>query len=106
MLGVTLGPFICCYSCSFKRAVAQSFLPCSACRHADRTISSSSFGASKDVWRMVSEDSGSSRHVNQSFLLIVRTPRFVTALILGRVPGDTSEFPAYSQILFSELQRS
>ena len=39
-----------------------------ACRHADRTISSSS---NLDVRRMVSEDSD---QINQSFLLIVPTP--------------------------------
>jgi hypothetical protein len=43
-------------------------------------------------------------HRFESFLLIARTPRVVTALTVGRVPGDTPGFPAYSQILFSELQ--
>jgi hypothetical protein len=32
------------------------------------------------VRRVVSEDSGSSRHKDQSFLLIVRTPELVTAV--------------------------
>ena len=40
----------------------------------------------------------------ESFLLIARTPRIVTALTLGRVPGDPPGFPANNQILFTELQ--
>src|ERR1051326_2847317 len=46
----------CCYDyrCFQTAVAARTFLPRSACRHADRTISSPSF---ESVWRMVSEDS-------------------------------------------------
>ena len=53
---------------------------------------------------MASEDSGLSRRVNQSFLLIARTRRVVTALNCRASTAGFSGFPAYSQILFSELQ--
>src|SRR5580700_4152646 len=45
-----------CYRRRQEASRARAFLPGSACRHADRTISSPpSFGS---AWRMVSEDSG------------------------------------------------
>ena len=65
--------------------VGRSFLPASACRHTDRTISSRRFR--QRVWRMVSEDSEevhtgprtwSGASAPRSFLLIVRTGRIVT----------------------------
>ena len=71
---------------------ASLYLP--ACRHADRTISSP---ANAGVWRMASEDSARGE---QSFLLIVRTRRIVTASA-GSSAGF-SEFPAYSQILLRQ----
>src|SRR5271156_5293344 len=40
-----------------NRPGARTFLPGSACRHADRTISSPSQGC-EGAWHMVSEDSG------------------------------------------------
>ena len=46
----------------------------------------------KKVWRMASEDSA---HIEQPFLLIVRTRRIVTASCSS---AGFSEFPAYSQI--------
>ena len=55
---------------------------------------------------MVSEDSGPRTRASQSFLLIVRTPRIVTSLEVQGVPEDSPDVPAYSQILFSKLQRS
>jgi hypothetical protein len=51
-----------------------------------------------DVRRMVSEDSGSSRETNRSFLLIVRTGRFVTARERRASSAGYSEFPAYSRM--------
>src|ERR1700684_151224 len=45
-----------CYS-RHEVSGARAFLPGSACRHADRTISSPS--TSEGAWHMVSEDSGS-----------------------------------------------
>src|SRR5680860_173066 len=62
--------------------VARSFLPGSACRHAGRTISSPFRPVSgNDVRRMVSEDSRRPFGTNgiESFLLIDRTDRIVTA---------------------------
>src|SRR5436309_15502785 len=58
-------------------AGARSFLPGSACRHADRTISSPE-QSHPGVRRMVSEDSV--RRSAQPFLLIDRTRHAVTAL--------------------------
>ena len=49
----------------------------------------------KRAWRIVSEDSGDRR----PFLLIVRTPRIVTAADAAST-GGFSEFPAYSQVYF------
>src|ERR1700674_5018156 len=46
-----------CYHRS-NRSGARAFLPGSACRHADRTISSRSQDC-EGAWHMVSEDSGS-----------------------------------------------
>ena len=47
----------------------------------------------KRAWRIVSEDSGDRR----PFLLIVRTPRIVTAADAAST-GGFSEFPAYGQV--------
>jgi hypothetical protein len=52
---------------------------------------------SRTVWRMASEDSA---HAEQSFLLIVRTRRIVTARCSS---AGFSGFPAYSQILLRQL---
>jgi hypothetical protein len=64
-----------------------------ACRHADGTISSAPVEPS-GVWslRILLEE--------QSFLLIVRTRRIVTA---RRSSAGFSGFPAYSQILLRQL---
>src|SRR5262245_46342711 len=72
------------------REAGRTFLPSSACRHAVRTISSSTF---VEVWRVVSEDSES--FLTRSFLLIVCTGRVFT---ISRSVGY-SDFPAYSQLL-------
>src|SRR3984885_9279092 len=47
----------CCYTERLLVQVARSFLPDSACRHADRTISSLTM-LLMSAWRVVSEDSG------------------------------------------------
>ena len=47
----------------------------------------------KRAWRIVSEDSG----VSRSFLLIVRTSWFITAVHTASTRGF-SGFPAYSQV--------
>jgi hypothetical protein len=87
----TLGPFICCAS-SLRGGVAHPLCtsPCSS----DYLI------AEISVWRLVSEDSSIAL---RSFLLIVRTSRFLTAV---RGSGGSTGVPANGQILFSELQRS
>jgi hypothetical protein len=51
----------------------------------------------RTVWRMASEDSA---RIEQSFLLIVRTRRIVTAHCSS---AGFSGFPAYSQILLRQL---
>jgi len=89
--------------CSVKRLqvslhlfhVARSFLPCSPCRHEARTVSSAvSLDFTRAVWRTVSEDP----RAHSSFLLIVRTSRFVTRSRASS--GRYSDVPAYSQIYF------
>src|SRR5580700_8223461 len=47
-----------CYRRRLLASGTRSFLPGSACRHADRTISSPLRISENGAWRMVSEDSG------------------------------------------------
>jgi hypothetical protein len=86
----------------FSRFRARTFLPRSACCHADRTVSSA---APATVWRAVSEDSpseGNKPSHFESFLLIARPRKIFTAAFLfltkRRVPSFQPGFPAYSQI--------
>src|ERR1700735_5343812 len=58
----------CCYRRRLAESGDRTFLPVSACRHADRTISSPLRISESGAWRMVSEDSGLKRI--QPFLLI------------------------------------
>jgi hypothetical protein len=74
----------------------RSFLPGSACRHADRTISSPFRLSEISAWRMVSEDS--ELISVQPFLLIDRTRHIFTDLILRSSSAGFSVFPAYSQV--------
>src|SRR5215469_6219129 len=61
------------------RGAGRTFLPPSACRHADRTLSSP---ASAGVWRIVSEDSRTNSSF-ESFLLIVSTHHVFTRSFRG-----------------------
>src|SRR5580698_10596519 len=69
----------CCYRRHLAASGARAFLPGSACRHADRTISLPLRICENGAWRMVSEDSGLQRI--QPFLLIDRTRHVVTDLL-------------------------
>jgi hypothetical protein len=70
----------------------RTFLPPSACRHADRTLSSPAYAG---VWLVVSEDSR--KRSFEPFLLIACTQHIFTRMKTPRSMGY-SDFPANSQI--------
>ena len=69
---------------------ARSFLSRSACRHADRTISSRDSHRGSGVWSLRIPE----RILPRPFLLIARTSRIVTAADVATSTGGSTGFPS------------